>query len=1311
MVVTADVRVWEVVGGADKGGVLVRTGRDMSATKEEARLSTGALVEEIGLEDKRLHYKLLEGSGPKRGWVSVEISNKALLVRSSKEVDPTQLDVEDDLSLVDNRDDHIEQTYAARVPEARRWSTPWTGEPEVGARALPATSGKSEKACWTLEEVLNAADEAEAASRGKPKWAKAAPAGRQVADKLFRGRRDLVPTFGYPGSFDERPPYARFDTRDQACLRVGGFKHGQVVGDADGNEFVAVGVKCMDGVPRLFFQPTALGRAGAGAFPVSANELQLMLYPVAGENSRRRLQHATLKDFDDVEDSDEEVVTLCRQCRLPLGNFVYVENDGQGERHGECMARFMLQKMQAEEEARQEGEQARKTTARKKHDIGWRADRVPHNSDHMRSLGYHRSPQNMCCLVLDEQEDVETTVNVSETLEPAGSVNLEYLSIALRCRLREGAEPAFSLDPTNTSDDPGQTMQQKRFEPAWLAGTSVGDVLFQSDYLLKELSMGEYDQPVVGMKSCFDFSEEEGHKTEWRAREWFVVKNAGLSMSEDNVLIPQLQMGVEAREQVLGADGLEDKPLTRPDHPLVRYAQEFTENFDLIAERRSVVHHLRELAKASLIAKFLLESKVELDEPWFDLAEETSSDCCMEIPQLWNERSLAQIRVREGRIVDSEKLRCPEHHGVYGGVKFGLDRFRLGGTVTSKPGLRSSPAAAVRAAMPTLSMSDVRSMGMLVASMQGKGVAPPSGEEAVVEAVPGAVAGARPSMAMVPGMAMRGAAPMGPAPVRPAPSAGALARQMQGMLVSKPGLDGRRARLDVPSLHGVDLNLDQFNLDEPVRVASLVAASGWGEDAVMSKAFWSELENDSSSIFSVNDKALFREVFNPSLSDRREEGEQFAPPDPSFEYIERLRCLVEQEREVRRQRKEHFLSSKFMANNPGPLFPSAWLDSFEISREAGLAALPQGSQLQPRPDYQAQAAMFEHALKEASPVFDRSTEDGLCFRVYKFGSLEVRTTQERDGSEVIGAVFSIKRATDATGARQRVQENEKVTKVAEYVESYKDAADEVSRRSYVVLETEEGNVIVTEKRADGTISWEENPDDLEDRNSLAKFIRSCGCSPTKKALVTVKDMETFKKEKGTSFGTSTSGCKHYAQAAFNHARGCIGRIDSGFGSKGSWHKDKAAKDVKKETRKETRRSDMLARRAAAKQAAAVKSARSSTGRKVIDPIIVGTWDDWKYGEPMVFDEQSSSYIVELEVGPEGRESFQVLCDGDWDLCLHPDEDDASPRNALCGPDSDGHGKNWTIGSTEEAPEGSVFRVVLRVSASGCAEKVEWERMA
>merc|ERR1712242_240857 len=120
-------------------------------------------------------------------------------------------------------------------------------------------------------------------------------------------------------------------------------------------------------------------------------------------------------------------------------------------------------------------------------------------------------------------------------------------------------------------------------------------------------------------------------------------KNAEVQLSESNALIPQVKMGVEAREQIMGADGLEDVKRTKPDHPLVKYAEAFTHNFDLIAERKSVVFHLRELAKASVMAKYLVETEAALDRAWFSEVEEPEQATCLEIPQLWNERLHSQI--------------------------------------------------------------------------------------------------------------------------------------------------------------------------------------------------------------------------------------------------------------------------------------------------------------------------------------------------------------------------------------------------------------------------------------------------------------------------------------------------------------------------------------------------------------------------------------------------------------------------------------------------------------------------------------------
>merc|ERR1719191_914736 len=122
-------------------------------------------------------------------------------------------------------------------------------------------------------------------------------------------------------------------------------------------------------------------------------------------------------------------------------------------------------------------------------------------------------------------EHESNSLDVATTFDAAASVNLEYLSIALQVRRSEAREPFFSLDPVNPMER--NSMQFKRFEPAWLAGTSVGDILFQADYHLKELSMGEHPQPVVGMKSAWDLMEDQmKYNTAWNAREWFVVKKA-----------------------------------------------------------------------------------------------------------------------------------------------------------------------------------------------------------------------------------------------------------------------------------------------------------------------------------------------------------------------------------------------------------------------------------------------------------------------------------------------------------------------------------------------------------------------------------------------------------------------------------------------------------------------------------------------------------------------------------------------------------------------------------------------------------------
>lgn len=81
-----------MVGGGDKGGVLVRQGKSLTSEQVSERLSTGAVVKELKLEGDRLHFELETGSGPQNGWVSTKLKDKELLTVLDGEK-PTSKDV------------------------------------------------------------------------------------------------------------------------------------------------------------------------------------------------------------------------------------------------------------------------------------------------------------------------------------------------------------------------------------------------------------------------------------------------------------------------------------------------------------------------------------------------------------------------------------------------------------------------------------------------------------------------------------------------------------------------------------------------------------------------------------------------------------------------------------------------------------------------------------------------------------------------------------------------------------------------------------------------------------------------------------------------------------------------------------------------------------------------------------------------------------------------------------------------------------------------------------------------------------------
>jgi hypothetical protein len=160
----------------------------------------------------------------------------------------------------------------------------------------------------------------------------------------------------------------------------------------------------------------------------------------------------------------------------------------------------------------------------------------------------------------------------------------------------------------------------------------------------------------------------------------------------------------------------------------------------------------------------------------------------------------------------------------------------------------------------------------------------------------------------------------------------------------------------------------------------------------MGDVFWSSLA-DPKNILKEEDRSLLKEIFKPTLTDRQAEGDLFVPPDTGFSYVQKMRELVKEEEVVQQQRKEAFFCKTFSKGSPGLLFPHTWTPSFEIAR--GLVSVPEPEDQSenvryPRPELLQEAGnLLNHVLKTSSPVFDKSTEEGLRFRIYTIGTLEV----------------------------------------------------------------------------------------------------------------------------------------------------------------------------------------------------------------------------------------------------------------------------------------------------------------------------------
>merc|ERR1719387_836604 len=215
---------------------------------------------------------------------------------------------------------------------------------------------------------------------------------------------------------------------------------------------------------------------------------------------------------------------------------------------------------------------------------------------------------------------------------------------------------------------------------------------------------------------------------------------------------------------------------------------------------------------------------------------------------------------------------------------------------------------------------------------------------------------------------------------------------------------------------GVDLALDKFDLSVPDGEAGSTSVQEEKQAAgAAGNAFWSCLaaagvprgwrpaqskEQGDDSGLSEQDIRFYQALFNPHLSDRRDEGDHFAPPMRP-EHRSQLELLMGVEGTAQEERRQYFCSKSFRVEDASPLFPS-WV---QLSRKLPQEP-PREGLLCARPDYSGET-LQRYVLRSANLRFEKDTENGTWYRIYRAGKLEVRTIQEYGGEESVGAVFSI----------------------------------------------------------------------------------------------------------------------------------------------------------------------------------------------------------------------------------------------------------------------------------------------------------------
>lgn len=290
---------------------------------------------------------------------------------------------------------------------------------------------------------------------------------------------------------------------------------------------------------------------------------------------------------------------------------------------------------------------------------------------------------------------LDTGVRVAE-VRPEANVNLAYLATALSIIEATGAEPKFSLDPANVKNIAASEFQVKVFYPTFMENTPYGEILFQADFVLKKLAFGEISIPGVDLHPANAVDDKP-----FMARQWFVVREASVDVSQDGFLIPRVTMGVECREIMNSPTGVKDAPSTDPTSHFVKHAQKVTEHFSEIARRIPVIAELIEVARATILARYLIEKGAKVDRK---VLEKVTHPAVMKsyekkIPTIVKKQHYSTVRNTDGVVLTDKRIRT-----VHGGVDLSAPKKIMEATGSART--RVSAPRSVTQPLPLFQLAD-----------------------------------------------------------------------------------------------------------------------------------------------------------------------------------------------------------------------------------------------------------------------------------------------------------------------------------------------------------------------------------------------------------------------------------------------------------------------------------------------------------------------------------------------------------------------------------------------------------------------------